>query len=690
MVVEDEVIVARDLERTLVRLGYEAAGSAASGEEALERVAGLRPDLVVMDIHLAGELDGIATAEQMRLRHGLPVVYLTAHSDEATFHRAQITEPYGYVLKPFEERELEIAVDIALYRHRVETKLAQMERWLATTLHSIGDAVIATDLAGTVTFMNGQAEVLTGWSQAESRGLQLEDVLHLAQAVDRAPLRHLVERVLREDMVIDLGPNTLLLARDGRELPVDNSAAPIRDSAGSVSGFVIVLRDASAHKQTEDQLRFSAVHDPLTGLANRALLMDRLWHAFEHARRRADHFFAVLYLDLDDFKSINDRLGHLVGDQVLIGVARRLEDSLRGEDTVARLGGDEFVLLLDAIPDVRHAAHVAARIQQQMAAPMHMEGHEVTVGVSIGIALNGPNHLQAEDVLRDADLALYRAKALGKGRHVISDAAQHQGAVKLLEMEGELRRTARDQEFQISYQPIVALSAAGGAAGGRVRGLEALLRWQHPQRGLLLPGEFLALMEEMGLMAMVGDWVLARACQQAQAWPPPEDGAPAMTVSVNLSRKQFGQPDLPEQVARALDGAGLEPGRLCLDIPEGALLEPEALETLRRLHALGVQLYVDDFGQGATSLAVLHQAPLAGLKIGPDLPPAALDGRDVGRSAALLARELCLTLVAEGLETAEQVERWRALGCELGQGFWFGRPAPMEAGPNPPAPRSCD
>jgi diguanylate cyclase (GGDEF)-like protein/PAS domain S-box-containing protein len=681
LVVEDEAIVARDLERTLTRLGYESVGAVATGEDALARVLAARPDLVVMDIHLAGELDGIATAEQLRTRHGLPVVFLTAHSDEATFQRAKITEPYGYVLKPFEERELEIAVDIALYRHRVETKLAQMERWLATTLRSIGDAVLATDLAGTVTFMNTQAETLTGWSQTEARGQQLDDVLHLVQAADHAPLQHLVERVLREDMVIDLGPNALLQARNGRELPVDNSAAPIRDSAGLVSGFVIVLRDASAHKQTEDELRYSAVHDPLTGLANRALLLDRLRHAFEHARRRVDRRFAVLFVDLDDFKQINDRLGHGVGDQVLIGVARRLEGSLRGEDTVSRLGGDEFVILLDTVTDLRHAAHVAARIQQQMAAPMHSEGHEVTVGVSIGIALNGPNHLQAEDVMRDADLALYRAKALGKGRHVLSDPAQHQHAVRLLELEGELRRTAREHGFHIYYQPLVALPAADGAGpAGRLRGREALLRWPHPQRGLLRPADFLGLMEEMGLLSLVGDWVLAQACRQAQTWEPD------LAVSVNLSRRQFGQPDLPEQVGRALAAASLEPARLWLDIPESALLERDAAEQLRRLHALGVQLYVDDFGQGATPLALLHAAPLAGLKIGPQLPLPGPDGRDLGRTAARLASDLGLTLVAEGLETAEQVERWRALGCALGQGFWLGEPAPAaEAGLAPRA-----
>ena len=416
VVVEDEMIVARDLQSTLIRLGYEVPAMAASGEEALVKVAAVRPDLVLMDIHLAGEMDGITAAEHIRQHDGLPVVFLTAHSDPATFQRAQLSQPYGFVTKPFEERELEIAVNMALYRHEVETKLAHMERWLATTLRSIGDAVMATDLDGAVTFMNQQAETLTGWSLADARARPLSEVLRLVQAADHAPVGDLVARVLAENAVIELGPNTLLLARDGGELPVDNSAAPIRDQAGSVSGFVIVFRDITARKQAEAQLRYSAVHDPLTGLANRALLMDRLEHAFEHARRHTEHQFAVLYLDLDGFKAINDSLGHLTGDQVLVAVARRLEASLRAEDTVARVGGDEFVILLESIIDLRGAAYVAARIQQNMAAPMPTEGPAVTVGISIGIAMYGPDDQQATDILRDADAAMYQAKQEGKAR----------------------------------------------------------------------------------------------------------------------------------------------------------------------------------------------------------------------------------------------------------------------------------
>jgi len=691
VVVEDEMIVARDLQSTLIRLGYQVAGLAADGEDALELVAAAPPDLVLMDIHLAGEMDGIATAEQIRLRHGLPVVFLTAHSDEATFSRAQISEPYGYITKPFEERELEIALGIALYRHRVEARLAQMERWLSTTLRSIGDAVVATDLAGAITLMNQQAETLTGWGLAEARGLPLDQVLRLVQSDDRAPVTGLVERVLRENKAIELGPNTLLLGRDDSERPVENSVAPIRDNAGSLSGLVIVFRDITARKRAEEQLRYSAVHDSLTGLANRALLMDRLGHAFEKARRHPEHHFAVLYLDLDGFKDINDGLGHLLGDQVLIAVARRLQGSLRGEDTVARVGGDEFVILLESIADLRGAAHVAARIQQNMASPMYVERHTLEVGISVGIALHGPSYPQAADILRDADAALYRAKAVRKGQLVLSGVEQQVDALRLLELESDLRRAEQAHEFRVVYQPMVPLS------GGRLLGREALLRWQHPQRGLLAPSAFLSLMEETGQLVAVGHWVLRQACRQAQSWAgsvpaalhsgapaalhsgapaAPDSGAldeEALLVNVNLSLKQFRQSDLVMRVAEALNEAGLAPGRLCLDIPEAALAGyAPALDTLRALHALGVRLHLDDFGSGLTSLSLLHQAPLDALKIG----PAASAPGQVG-TILMLSRALNLVVIAKGIETAEQAERLEELGCQFGQGFFFGAPEEM-------------
>jgi len=675
LVVEDEMIVARDLQSTLTRLGYEAPAPVASGEAALAGIEGVHPDLILMDIHLAGKIDGITAAEQIRERMDVPIVYLTAHSDEATFQRANITEPYAYILKPFEERELAIAIDIALYRHAVEGKLRQMERWLASTLKSMGDAVIAADPDGRVTFMNQVAEALTGWDGSAALGRRLDEVLKLVDDATRAPVADLIERVVGEEMVIEIG-DCLLMTRGGAERPVDDSAAPIRDGAGNVIGVVVVFRDVGARKQVEEQLHHAATHDPLTGLPNRALLLDRLSRVFEYARRHPTHRFAVLLLDLDRFKAINDSLGHLSGDRVLTTVARRLERELRSPDTVARFGGDEFVILLDGVPHVREALLVAERVQKSLQAPIGAGAQDVSAAASIGIVLSGPGYARPDEILRDADAALYRAKATGKGRNVVFDADLHERAVTSLRLEKDLRRAVAREEFLFHYQPIVSL------ANERVCGLEALLRWQHPERGLLRPGEFLELAQETGFLNEIGEWLLRKACQQALVWNGLRARDGPITMSVNISRRQFEHPDLVRQVANALSETGLEPHALCLEVTEGVLADQEVTNrTLTRLHDLGVQLYVDDFGTGYSSLSVLDRAPIDTLKIDQAFVQRLDGGEEDGtivRAITRLARELGMDVVGEGIETAGQAAYLRSLDCKYGQGHWFSRPLDPE------------
>jgi diguanylate cyclase (GGDEF)-like protein/PAS domain S-box-containing protein len=671
LVVEDEVIVAHDLQSTLTRLGYDAPAPVASGEAALARLDEVRPDLVLMDIHLAGPMDGIATAERIRERVDLPIVYLTAHSDEATFRRANITEPYAYILKPFEERELTIAIDIALYRHRVDGKLRQVERWLASTLKSMGDAVVATDAEGRVTFLNPVAEALTGWEASSALGRRLDEVLRLVDPETRAPVPDLVRRVVGKGMVIEIG-DCQLLARDGRERPIDDSAAPIRDAAGEVVGVVVVFRDVGARKQVEEKLHHAATHDPLTGLPNRALLLDRLSRIFEYSKRHPEHGFAVLLLDLDRFKAINDGLGHLSGDQVLTAVARRLDDELRAPDTVARFGGDEFVILLDGVPNAREALLVAERVQKSLEAPIDVGDREVSAAASVGVVLSSPRYARPDDILRDADAALYRAKRTGRGRSIVFDGDVHDRATSSLRLERDLRRALDCDEFLFQYQPIVSLADA------RVCGLEALLRWRHPERGLLLPGDFLDLAQEAGLLNEIGDSLLRAACRQALAWNGLRAGGGPLTVSVNMSRRQFENPGVVQQVARALADTRLDPRSLCLDVTEAVLADPEVADgTLRRLHEIGVRLHVDDFGTGSSSLSVLDRAPIDTLKIDGALVQR-LNGGDaeakIVRVIARLARELGMDVIAEGVETASQAAYLRDLGCGYGQGRWFSPP----------------
>jgi diguanylate cyclase (GGDEF)-like protein/PAS domain S-box-containing protein len=671
LVVEDEAIVAQDLQSTLNRLGYDALAPVASGEAALARLAEARPDLVLMDIHLAGSMDGIATAEKVRERWDAPVVYLTAHSDDATFRRAKLTQPHAYVLKPFEERELTIAIDVALYRHSVERKLRQVERWLASTLESMGDAVIATDSAGRVTFANEVAESLTGWRRSEALGRRLDEVLGLLDGATRAPVADIVRRVLADETVIEVG-DCLLVARDGRERHVDDSAAPIRDAAGNVIGVVVVFRDVGARKQLEHRLHHAATHDSLTGLPNRSLLLDRLTRVFEYSRRHPEHGFAVLLLDLDRFKAVNDGMGHLAGDRVLTAVARRLESELRAQDTVARFGGDEFVLLLDGVASVREALLVAERVEMGLEAPIDIGGREVSTSASIGIVLSGAAYAEPQAVLRDADAALYRAKAAGRGRTIVFDAELHDRAVSALRLERDLHRALARDELVLHYQPIVSLGDQ------RVRGFEALLRWRHPERGLLLPADFLELAQEAGILDEIGESLLREACRQATSWNAARGGQGPLTVSVNVSRHQLERPAFVRQVARVLAETRLPAPSLCLDLTEAALGVPEVRDgTLKGLRDMGVHLHVDDFGTGSASLGALERAPIDTLKIDGTLVRR-LDhtGGEVAivRAIARLARELGKDVIGEGIETAAQASYLKGLECAYGQGNWFSKP----------------
>lgn len=678
MVVEDEVIIAQDIQSTLIKLGYDVPLFVTSGESALDQIGVVKPDLVLMDIHLSGEIDGVATADKIRRNSRLPVVFLTAHSDEATLRRARITEPFGYVLKPFEERELQIAVDIALYRHKVEFQLKQMERWLTTTLKSIGDGVIATDTKGTITFMNRMAEALTGWLQSEAVGRPFTEVLHLVHVRTRENVESLVERVLAENLIIEMGPDTVLITRDGQDVPVDDSAAPITDDDGeNVIGVVIVFRDITTRKCVEDQLRYLSAHDALTGLPNRTLFVDRLAIAFELARRHSDYQFAVLFIDLDRFKIINDSLGHLFGDQVLITAAKRLGEDLRGEDTLARLGGDEFVILLSCINGLLDAIHFAKRIMNKMTTAVSVDGIDVFTSASIGIALNGERYERPEDILRDADTALYQAKTEGRGRFSVFDTALHQRALQLLQLETELRRAIERKEFRIYYQPIVSL------ANGCLHGFEALLRWQHPERGLLTPADFLALSEEAGLLVRISEWILKESCQQLRTWQKQASENMALTVAVNLSQTQFLQPILQDQVSRALASSGLEARCLCLEVSEEVIADQAtAARILEELDVLGVQLHLDDFGTGYSSLNMLQHPPIDVVKIDRSFVAPIIDAASeksaIVRSILSLAGELGKKVVAEGIETAEQAERLLAWGCQYGQGYHFAEPLTVE------------
>jgi len=426
-------------------------------------------------------------------------------------------------------------------------------------------------------------------------------------------------------------------------------------------------------RRAEEQLQHDAFHDALTGLPNRALFIDRLQAALarlQGAMARGHHkgMFAVVFLDVDRFKLVNDSLGHSVGDRLLVELSSALKTAVRPGDTVARLGGDEFTILLEDMEEREEAIAVAERIQSVLREPLTLAGHEVFATVSMGIALSAPSYRRAEDLLRDADTAMYHAKALGKSRHQVFDSSMHARARKLLQLEHDLRRAIDRREFRVHYQPIVRV------ADRRIAGFEALARWQHPERGLVAPSEFIHLAEETGLVVPLGRAVLEEACRQAVAWQ--TSSGEDLTVSVNLSVKQFSQPDLVENVDGALRVSGLPARLLKLEVTESMVMENTdgAIAMLRRLKALGVHIVIDDFGTGYSSLSYLLRLPADTLKIDRSFVSGTGDaGRNVNivRTVVGLAYSLGLDVVAEGVETEQQMSLLADLGCPLAQGFLF-------------------
>ena len=445
-----------------------------------------------------------------------------------------------------------------------------------------------------------------------------------------------------------------------------------------IRGIVVASRDITDRKMLEEQLRHQAFHDALTNLPNRALFMERLEHALARASRRKGGV-ALLFLDLNNFKLINDSLGHEVGDQLLVRVAERLKACLRPEDTVARLGGDEFTILLEDVADESYALHTAARIAEELRTTFVLEGREVVTDASIGIALRISGKDQPEDLLRYADMAMYQAKREGKVYHLAADpSTRSRQALKRLELEAGLRRAIEREEFRVYYQPMVTLKDSS------IVGMEALVRWQHPERGLLLPSEFIPTVEETGLIVPAGKWVLETVCRQVRTWQERHLGSAPLVVWVNLSAKQLEQPDLANEVAEIVRKTELNPSTLGLEITESVAMRNElhCAKTFQELADLGVQLAIDDFGTGYSSMSHLNLFPVGYVKIDRSfvrgLGKVANDEIVVSGMISLV-QALHMEAIAEGVETPEQAARLREIGCKMAQGYYFSKPLPPQA-----------
>ncbi|MFL5321207.1 MAG: putative bifunctional diguanylate cyclase/phosphodiesterase, partial [Myxococcaceae bacterium] len=454
-----------------------------------------------------------------------------------------------------------------------------------------------------------------------------------------------------------------LLHCDGTWRWVLARAVAVRDSKGRATRISGSLTDVTNARS----------RDPLTGLPNRVLYHDRLERAFARRRRDKGYSFAVLFLDLDRFKVVNDSLGHLAGDQLLVGIARRLERCVRGVDSVARLGGDEFTILLDGVTEANEAIRVAERICSELSKPFELDGRPVHSGTSIGIAMCRDEYVTPEEILRDADTAMYRAKAAGKARYQVFDQGMHDEAMTVLQLENELRVAVMKNELRVVFQPILRL------ADNAIAGFEALVRWEHPRLGLITPDKFIPLAEETGAVKQVDEWVLAKAAGQLAEWQARYPSARSLYVAVNASKRQVDRVDFVERSLAAIDGARLSRKSIAIEITEGLVFEdPERIsKTLLRLRDAGVQVVMDDFGTGYSSLSYLHRLPLTGLKVDRSFV-SRLDqpgqGAEAVRAIAALAHGLNLHLTAEGVETEAQQGQLKALGCEQAQGFLFSRP----------------
>ncbi len=790
LILEDDAYLAEALQLKLELLGYTVSGLCCTGGEALHSALVRRPDVVLVDIVLPGDMDGIQVAARFK-EMGIPVVYLTAYADNALLERAKVTEPYGYIVKPYTERELQANLAMALFKAEAERKIVERNQ-LYATLFSFCEAVLGMDRQGRILLVNEAATQLLGQTREDLIGRDIAEVLDLRDARnDNAVTKELLykletEFVIRRDglslriadgdaidvsigasriltpagerlgyavLILDtternsmqaelyklstaaeqtadavmitspqgvidyvnqsftaitgfsrkeaLGAKpsflrsgyqdeafyqdlwtTILGGKPFREVFINRkkdgsiyyeqkTITPLRNTSGTITHFLSVGTDITHRLQTEERLHYLATHDVQTDLPNRMLFNDRLDQALLHTLK-AERTIGVLFLDVDRLKVINETLGHSVGDACLKEIAKRLSACLRPGDSVARFGGDEFTILLDNVASVDDISLVTRRILSAVAEPMLLGGRELIVTTSVGISLAPQDATTSEDLVRAAEAAMDRAKAEGKNGYQFFTSDMNTRAFVRLNMEAALRHALERGEFQVYYQPIVAL------VDNQVTGFEALLRWQHPEFGLVMPTDFIPLLEETGLIFPVGEWVLQTACQQQVVWE--KSHHKPMTMAVNVSPVQL-QDRLLEKVQTALQISGIAAEHLFLELTEGVVMKQidKSMALLKKIANLGVNIAIDDFGTGYSSLSYLTRLPVNTLKVDRifvhDVPNN-IHNAKVAQGIIGLGHSLGMRTIGEGVETAVQERFLRELKCGYAQGFLFGKPLP--------------
>ena len=566
-------------------------------------------------------------------------------------------------------RILAIHNDITESKRAEEALFEEKER-AQVTLNSIGDAVICTDISGNITFLNIVAEKMTGWHWQEAEGRPMPEVFRILDATSRQTIPNPMELAVEQNQTMSLPFNCILTRRDGSEIPIEDSVSPIHDRAGHATGAVIVFRDVSAARAMAVQLTHSAEHDFLTGLPNRMLLSDRVSQAIALALRHAKKV-AVLFLDLDRFKHINDSLGHPIGDKLLQSVAKRLVACVRSSDTVSRQGGDEFVVLLSEVELAEDAAITARRMLKAVSEPHSIDQHDLHVTTCIGVSVFPDDGLDAETLVKNADTAVYQAKENGRQGYQFFKSAMNVRAVERQSTEESLRRALERNEFALHYQPKINLKT------GEITGAEALLRWTHPTQGPVSPAQFIPIAEDCGLILPIGNWVLREACKQARTWL--DARLPLGTMAVNISAMEFRNENFLEGIFSALADTGLDPKSLELELTETVLMKrAESTESiLQTLRSKGVRLAVDDFGTGYSSLSYLRKFPIDSLKIDQSfVRQITTTPKETSIVSAVISmgRSLKLRVIAEGVETHGELAFLQAHQCDEAQGYHFGRP----------------
>ena len=633
-----------------------------------------RIDIILVDLSLP-DSDGISTFDSLfQAAPDIPILTMTSEAGETVAIEAVQRGAQGYFSKGhFHNSLVPQALRNIIHRKAVEAALFVEKERGRVILESIGEAVLSTDLDGKLIYLNAVAERMTGWPKELACGQPFADVAALIDAASRVPVwDHLRAAVANNQPVRGAG-GMLLVHPDGSETAVDLSAAPVHERSGRLSGAVVVLHDASvAQAATLSKITYLAQHDFLTGLPNRLLLNDRINHAITLAARHATQL-AVLFLDLDNFKHVNDSLGHAVGDQLLQSAARRLLACTRTSDTVSRQGGDEFIIVTAPEKHAEGAALAAEKIRAEIALPHALAGHQLHVTTSIGISVYPRDGTDADTLVKNADTAMYHAKKRGRDNVQFFDGEMNLRAVERQAIEAQLRHALARGEFVLHYQPRVDLKS------GAICGAEALLRWRHPQRGLMLPDHFVPIAEDSGLIGAIGHWVLRQACQQAKAWS--DAGLAPGSIAVNVSATEFRAHGFLDGVRAVLAATRFDASQLELELTESVLMRnaESSNATLRALKELGVKLVVDDFGTGYSSLSYLKQFPIDVLKIDQSFVRDVLPGSDKGiivTAVIGMGRNLRLRVVAEGVETLAQWRFLRARQCDEGQGFYFSPPIP--------------